>query len=79
MELAGEWISWKCNSPMAGNMGGVWEWQIRSTRSILSAMLRNHGESINNELLCTLLVEFEGIIIDLKLANPSVMLTVLFH
>ena len=62
MELGGEWISWKRNSPMASNMGGVWEQQIRSARNILSAMLRNHGESLNDESLRTLLVEVEGII-----------------
>ena len=61
MELGGEWISWKCNPPMASNMGGVWEWQIRSARSFLSAMLRNHGESFSDESLCTLLGEVEGI------------------
>ena len=62
MELVGEWMSWKCNPPMASNMGGVWERQIRSAGSILSAMLRNHGESLSNESLRTLLVEIEGII-----------------
>ena len=62
MELGGVWISWKHNPPMASNIGGVWEQQIQSARSILSAMLRNHGESLNNESLCTLLVEVEGII-----------------
>ena len=46
---------------MASNMGGVWEWQIRSARSFLSAMLRNHGESFSDESLCTLLGEVEGI------------------
>ena len=46
---------------MASNMGRVWEWQIRSARSILSAMLRN-GESLSDESLRTLLVEVEGII-----------------
>ena len=46
---------------MASNMGRVWEWQIRSARGILSAMLRN-GESLSDESLRTLLVEVEGII-----------------
>ena len=62
MESGGEWISWKCNPPMASNMGGVWERQIQSARSILSAMLRNHGESLCDESLSLLLVEVEGII-----------------
>ena len=62
MELGGEWISWKYNSPMTSNRGGVWERQIQPARSILSAMLRNHCESPNDESLSTLLVEVEGII-----------------
>ena len=62
MELGGEWISWKCNPLMASNMEGVSEQQIRSARNILSAMLRNYGESLKNESLHTLLVEVEGII-----------------
>ena len=72
MELGGEWISWKCNPPMASNMGGVWERQIRSARSILSAMLRNHGESLNDESLRTLLVEVEGIINSLLITCESI-------
>ena len=47
---------------MASNMEGVSEQQIRSARNILSAMLRNYGESLKNESLHTLLVEVEGII-----------------
>ena len=62
MELGGEWISWKFNPPMASNMEGVSEQQIRSARNILSAMLRNYGESLKDESLHTLLVEVEGII-----------------
>ena len=62
MELGGEWISWKCNPLMASNMEGVSEQQIRSARNILSAMLRNYGESLKDESLHTLLVEVEGII-----------------
>ena len=52
MELVGEWISWKCNPPIASNMGEESEWQIRSAWSILLAMLRNHIESLSNESLC---------------------------
>ena len=62
MELGGVWISWKRNPPMASNMGGVWEQQNHSARSIPLAMLRNHGESLSDESLHTLLVEVEGII-----------------
>ena len=62
MELGGVGISWEHNLLMASNMGGVWERQIRSARSILSAMLRNHGESLSDKSLRTSLVEVEGII-----------------
>ena len=62
MELGEEWKSWKRNPPMVSNMRGVWERQIRSARSICSAMLGNHGESLSGELLRTLLVKVEGII-----------------
>ena len=48
--------------PTASNMGGVWEWQIRSARSIFAALLKEHGESLNDELLRTILVEVEAII-----------------
>ena len=43
-------------------MGGVWEQQIKSVRSILAALLKQHSESLNDESLRRLLVEFEGII-----------------
>ena len=43
-------------------MGGVWERQIRFARSILAALLKQHGENLNDESLRTLLVEVEGII-----------------
>ena len=41
---------------------GVWELQIRSARSILAALLKQYVESLDNESLRTLLVDFEGII-----------------
>ena len=38
-----------------------WERQNRSARSILAALLKQHGESLNDESLRTLLVDVEGI------------------
>ena len=35
-ESGGDWMVWKRNPPLASNMGGVWERQIRSARSILN-------------------------------------------
>ena len=40
----------------------MWELQIRSARSILAALLKQYVESLDNESLRTLLVDFEGII-----------------
>ena len=62
MELGGKWLIWKHNTPTASNIGGVWERQIRSARSILAALLKQHGESLNDESFRTLPVEVEGII-----------------
>ena len=62
MELGGEWLIWKHNPLTASNMRGVWERQIRSARSILPALLKQHRGSLNDESLRTLLVEAERII-----------------
>ena len=56
------WIQWKHNTPTASHMGGVWECQIRSARSILSSLLKTHGCSLNDEPFRTLLVEVEAVI-----------------
>ena len=57
-----DWISWKYNTPSASHMGGVWERQIRSARSILASLLKTHGKSLNDESFRTLLVEVEGVV-----------------
>ena len=58
----GDWINWRRNPPSSSHFGGVWERQIRTARSILSALLRTHGNSLNDESFRTLLVEVEGIV-----------------
>ena len=58
---SGEWMLWKQNLPSASNMGGVWERQIRSARTILTSLLKTHGTTLNNESLPTLLIEVEAI------------------
>ena len=62
LEHGGQWIQWKRNPPTASNMGGVWERQIGSTRSILVALLKIHGTSLNDESLRTFLGEVEAIV-----------------
>ncbi|XP_068749088.1 uncharacterized protein [Montipora capricornis] len=43
-------------------MGGVWERQIRTVRRILSTLLREHGNRLDDESLHTLLREVESIV-----------------
>ena len=57
-----EWIEWKKNPPHASHMGGVWERQIRSVRNILMSLLKEHTCILNEESLCTLMVEAEAIV-----------------
>ena len=55
------WIKWQRNTPAASHMGGVWEQQIQSARSILLSLLKTHSQSLNDESFHTLMVEVEGI------------------
>ena len=47
---------------LASHMGGVWERQIRTVRSVLSSLLIEHAVRLNDESLRTLLVEVEAIV-----------------
>ena len=60
MKLEGVMLTWRRNPPMAVNMREVYEQEIWSARNIFWAMLRNHGESINDVSLCTLLLECDS-------------------
>ena len=51
LEHGDQWIQWKRNPPTTSNMGGVWEHQIRSASSVLVALLKIHGTSLNYESL----------------------------
>ena len=53
------WIARIRNPPKANHMGGVWERQIRTARSILNALLKTH-ESSNIAVLHMLLIEGEA-------------------
>ena len=67
-----DWIiQWKQNPPAASHMGGMWERQIRSVRSILSALMREHGHTLDDESFRTLLTEVECIINSRPLTVPS--------
>jgi hypothetical protein len=57
-----DWITWERNPPSSSHMGGVWERQIRSIRTILSALMKQHAAILNDESLRTLMTETEAII-----------------
>ena len=57
-----DWITWINNPPTASHMGGVWERQIRSARTILNSLVKTHGKSLDDESLHTLLIEVESIV-----------------
>ena len=61
-ELLKSNIDWTLSPPAASHFGGVWERQIRSIRSILSVLIKEHGNRLNDEALRTLLCETEAII-----------------
>ena len=71
LEHGGQWIQWKRNPPTASNMGGVWERQIGSTRSILVALLKMHGTSLNDESLRTFLAEVGAIVNTRSITSES--------
>ena len=62
LERSCDWIKWERNPPLSSHMGGVWERQIRSVRSVLSSLLKEHASRLNDESLHTLFVEVEAIV-----------------
>ncbi|KAL7644271.1 UNVERIFIED_CONTAM: hypothetical protein RMT77_005098 [Armadillidium vulgare] len=57
-----DWITFKMNPPHPSHMGEMWEWQIKTTSSILSNLLLNHGLQLDDEALLTFMAEVEVII-----------------
>ena len=66
-----DWINFKMNFPYASHMGGVWERMIRSARTVLAALLDQHGTQLDDELLVTLMVEAEAIVNSRPLTYPD--------
>ena len=55
-------IEFKMNVPSASHMGGVWERQIRTVRSVLAPMLHQHGMQLDDDSLRTLFYEVTAIV-----------------
>ena len=70
-ELLEENIDWIRNPATACNFGGVWERQIWSRRNIMSAPMKQHGHSLNDESLRTLLCEAEAVVNSLPLTTET--------
>ncbi|CAG2225245.1 unnamed protein product [Mytilus edulis] len=60
-------IEWHFNPPLASHMGGLWERLIRSTRTMLKALVKE--QLLNDEQLLTLMAEVEKHLND----DPSVL------
>ena len=52
-----DYIEWKFNIPDSSHKGGVWERQIRTVRSILSQMLNQLGDQLDEDSLRTFIHE----------------------
>ena len=61
-ELLKHDIDWVRNPATASNFGGVWERQIRSARNVMAALMREHGHSLDDEVLRTLMCEAEAVV-----------------
>ena len=57
-----DWFVFKMNVPSASHFGGVWERQIRTVRSVMSALLEKNGAQLDDEALRTFPCEVEAII-----------------
>lgn len=57
-----DWFSFKMNVFSASHMGGVWERQIRSVRSVLSVLLDDKGTQLDDASLSTFICEADAII-----------------
>ena len=61
-ELLKDGIDWIKNPAKASNFGGVWERQIRSVRNVMNALMKQHGQRLDDESLRTFICESEAIV-----------------
>ena len=56
---------------MASNFGGAWERQIRSVPNTVAALMKQHGHSLDDESLETVLCEVEAVVNSRPLTTES--------
>ena len=56
-----DWMEVKLNVPSVSHMGGIWERQIQTLRSVLSALLEKNGQQLNDEALRTFMCEAKAV------------------
>ena len=61
-------IDWIRNPAMASNFGGAWERQIPNT---MAALMKQHGHSLDDESLKTVLREVEAVVNSRPLTTES--------
>lgn len=66
-----DWIEFSFNVPHVSHMGSVWERQIKTTKSILTSLLYDHGTQLDDEVLRTLMTKAESIVNSRPLAVES--------
>ena len=69
----------KKNPPSESHLRRVWKDQIKSAHVILSALLKEHGTSFNDESLITLLSEVESVVNSRSLALETLSVIVIFE
>ncbi|KAK3750705.1 hypothetical protein QZH41_005748 [Actinostola sp. cb2023] len=57
-----DWFKFEMNVTSSSHMGGSWERQIRTVRSVLSALLEENGRQLDDESLRTLMCETESVV-----------------
>ncbi|XP_068724041.1 uncharacterized protein [Montipora capricornis] len=62
LKVSCDWFELKLNVPTASHMGGIWERQIRTVRTVLCALLEKNGHQMNDEALRTFMCEAEAVV-----------------
>jgi hypothetical protein len=57
-----DYIEFKMNVPSSSHMGGVWERQIRTVRSVLASLMSDSGSHLDDESLRTFMHEAAAIV-----------------